>query len=158
MALEIKEVTQEEMLAIIDTREPIGLFYRQDEDTFIAVDNTTGDAWTEEFDTLQQCRNWLAGEATIDKDKLYKKAIASYGDESQIMMMLEEMSELQKELCKSLRGYKVTGKIAEEIADVEIMLEQMKMIFGIEKSVPTYKQFKLERLHQNLLENDFFEE
>ncbi|AOY78414.1 hypothetical protein BJL90_15980 [Clostridium formicaceticum] len=65
-------------------------------------------------------------------------------------MVFEEMSELQKELCKALRGNKVTGNIAEEIADVEIMLEQMKLLFGIESLVRANKIYKLERLDERL--------
>ena len=44
------------------------------------------------------------------------------------------MSELQKEICKSIRfsRIKFRNQIAEELADVEIMLEQVKMIFDIE--------------------------
>ena len=30
-----------------------------DNDKYVAIDNSTGDAWTEEFDNLEQCLNWL---------------------------------------------------------------------------------------------------
>lgn len=72
------EITLEQTDVIIETRKPLGLFYthttkdpvdyvddagahrfKGDEDLFIGIDNSTGDAWTEEFDNLEQCLNWL---------------------------------------------------------------------------------------------------
>lgn len=63
------------------------------------------------------------------EEMILKKAIETYGEEAQTLMFFEEVAELQKELCKNARGKKNTREIAEEIADVEIMLEQMKMIY-----------------------------
>ena len=34
-------------------------YYDQDSSKYIGIDNTTGEAWTEEFDTKQECFNWL---------------------------------------------------------------------------------------------------
>lgn len=86
----------------------------------------------------------------MTKEDLYDKTIFLRGEKAQICMMFEEMSELQKELCKSIRGKQNTSTIAEEIADVEIMLEQMKLLFGIEKEVEEFKNYKLERLAKRL--------
>ena len=63
---------------------------------------------------------------------------------------MEEMSELQKELCKDLRGRGSFEHIAEEIADVEIMLEQMKMLFGCTDDVRDWRRRKVERLKERL--------
>ncbi len=61
------------------------------------------------------------------------KAIASYyGKESQSIVAIEELSELQKELCKMLRGIGSTEHLAEEIADVEIMLCQIKELYALD--------------------------
>lgn len=46
-------------------------------------------------------------------------------------MLLEEMAELQKEICKAWRGKDNEVEIAEEVADVEIMLEQIKLISAL---------------------------
>ena len=81
--------------------------------------------------------------------KLYKLALEKFGEEKQIIMCLEEMSELQKELCKILRyegAFKNRNEIAEEIADVLIMLEQVADIFIINGKVNSYKREKLKRL------------
>lgn len=86
----------------------------------------------------------------MENKKIYKKAIETYGEHSQITMVFEEMSELQKELCKYLRGLGVIENIAGEIADVEIMLDQMKLLFNIENEVKDFKQQKIKRLENNL--------
>lgn len=59
----------------------------------------------------------------------YAEAVRAYGKQSQLVMAMEEMSELTKELSKNLRGADNSKALAEEIADVEIMLEQLKVIF-----------------------------
>lgn len=65
-------------------------------------------------------------------------------------MVFEEMSELQKELCKFKRGKDTLDNIAEEIADVKIMLEQMELAFKIKKKVEFQKEFKINRLKDRL--------
>lgn len=77
-------------------------------------------------------------------------AITKWGDLAQVMMVFEEMSELQKELCKNWRGKDNIEEIADELADVEIMLKQLKMIFNIEDKVQQHRRFKLDRLAHRL--------
>lgn len=57
----IKEVTSEEAIRIIDTREPRGLFYTRENRKIVGIDNSTGDAWTEDFENLFDCVEWLDG-------------------------------------------------------------------------------------------------
>lgn len=84
-------------------------------------------------------------------ERVYAKVLETWGKRAQITMVFEEMSELQKELCKSLRGEKnLRKKIGEEIADVEIMLGQMKVLYGIKNWVNKAKQCKIERLRMGL--------
>lgn len=64
----------------------------------------------------------------IAESEVLQRALDTYGSLPQIVMVFEEMSELQKELCKYLRGKYSPANIAEEIADVEIMLEQLSLI------------------------------
>ncbi len=64
---------------------------------------------------------------------LYMKLVNKF-QEKQVIVAIEELSELQKELCKALRGRKNTDNLAEEIADVYIMLEQMMIYFNISKA------------------------
>lgn len=86
----------------------------------------------------------------IDKKVVYKGAIDKWGEESQIIILFEEMAELQKELSKNLRGNENIKDIAEEIADVEIMLEQMKLLYDIEQLVEEYKEAKIHRLRERV--------
>lgn len=86
----------------------------------------------------------------MDKGSVYRQALETYGEKSQITMVFEEMAELQKELCKHLRGKTNIENIADEIADVEIMFEQMKLHFDIGTSVENIKGYKIYRLMQRL--------
>ena len=81
----------------------------------------------------------------ISEAEVLQRALDTYGSLPQIVMVFEEVSELQKELCKYLRGRGSFEHIAEEIADVEIMLEQMKMLFCCTDDVR-----KVERLKERL--------
>lgn len=80
-----------------------------------------------------------------DSDIL-KAALDKWGAEAQTVMVFEVMSELQKELCKHARGADNVDDIAEGIADVQIMLEQMIILHDCEDLVDDYKVYKLERL------------
>lgn len=58
---EPREITPNESVEIIIAREPRGLFWQKDEDVYVGIDNTTGEAWTEDFKTLDDCLAWLKG-------------------------------------------------------------------------------------------------
>lgn len=78
------------------------------------------------------------------KKQLYKHLGIRYGLENQILKCVEELSELQKELIKYILYRK--GNVIEEMADVEIMLEQLRYIFDIEEvEIEAEKQVKLLR-------------
>lgn len=77
-------------------------------------------------------------------------ALTTFGAEAQILMVMEEMAELQKELCKNLRGKANVANIAEEIADVQIMLEQMTLLYDCEHAVQANREYKLMRLESRI--------
>lgn len=81
---------------------------------------------------------------------IYSAAVKKYGKEHQLIMCMEEMAELTKELSKNIRGSKNTTSISEEMADVEIMLEQLRVIFSNRSEVDTIKAEKLIRLADRL--------
>ena len=83
----------------------------------------------------------------ISDAEVLQRALDTYGSALQIVVMMEE---LQKELCKYLRGKYSPANIAEEIADVEIMLEQMKMLFCCVDDVHDVRRRKVERLKERL--------
>ena len=68
----------------------------------------------------------------------YDKAREVYGLDAQILMAVEEMSELIKEICKRSRELNSMENVAEEIADVTIMLEQMKYLLDLHDTVDRY--------------------
>lgn len=86
----------------------------------------------------------------MDNRLLYTRALETYGAYAQITMVFEETAELQKELCKSMRGADNHDHIAEEIADVLIMLDQMMLLYDCEGQVEGYKAEKLDRLKARL--------
>lgn len=91
---------------------------------------------------------------TKSEQEVFAKAIEEYGRQNQLIVLFEEMSELQKEVCKSVR-YKtsksILAHIAEEIADVSIMLDQTKMIFSIsDEDVEGWRLDKVVRLRERL--------
>lgn len=81
----------------------------------------------------------------VRKLNLCKTILKYYPHKDQMFMAVEEMAELQKAVSKAYRGKPDLNNIAEEIADVEIMLEQLKQIFGCRETVNNYIQCKLNR-------------
>ena len=81
----------------------------------------------------------------------YKRLIEKNG-EKQLVVAIEELSELQKEICKYIRDGQIEKKhIVEEIADVLIMIDQLIVYFDISNSdVENEKKFKLERTRMRL--------
>ena len=93
----------------------------------------------------------------MNKEELYKLAIETYGDEAQINQGIEEMAELIQAVYKfrRMRNPVPFDNIAEEIADVEIMVDQYKQIYGItENEIILLKKRKLDRLAKRLGVND----
>ena len=80
------------------------------------------------------------------REIIYRKAFDHFGKGNQITVAIEELSELIKELCKVQRGKMNIEHIVEEIADVEIMIEQLRMIFNSDRDIEKVKAQKIERL------------
>lgn len=80
-----------------------------------------------------------------------QRAVEAYGKEHQLIICMEEMAELTKELTKNLRGRRNLQDISEEVADVEIMLEQVKVIFDLKEEVSEAKEAKLLRLQKRIV-------
>ena len=67
--------------------------------------------------------------------EVLQKAINEYGTTVQTVVAIEEMAELQKELTKSIRGVERFDGLIEEIADVYIMLEQVRMMYALDENI-----------------------
>lgn len=86
--------------------------------------------------------------------KTFCAALSRYGAQAQITMVFEEMAELQEALCRHLRGRVIMPEhIAEKLADVGIMLDQMAILFEGEDEVAQQRAYKVQRLRERI-END----
>lgn len=74
------------------------------------------------------------------------RGLRIWGDK-QLVVAIEEMSELQKELCKVLRGKYNNDNILEELCDCVIMYETVKQMFHFkENEMRQIINAKLERI------------
>ena len=97
-----------------------------------------------------------------EEKKVFLQAISEYGIQDQTQIACEECSELIKALSKYHRVTKYQSydkrkvlrcrnNIIEEMADVGIMLDQLKLMYGItEKAVSDMRSTKVDRLRSVL--------
>lgn len=87
--------------------------------------------------------------------------LSTYGKEPQVDMTIEECSELQKALLKFRRKNASATKeelanlredIVDELADVEIMVEQMKIAYGCNGEVEERVDYKISRQMRRIKE------
>ncbi len=62
MLKEITKINQFEAERVITSRKPIGKFLVTQDGCFTGIDNSTGDAWTEDFNDRDGCIGWLRGD------------------------------------------------------------------------------------------------
>ena len=84
------------------------------------------------------------------KKDVYNKAKKVYGIDAQVTKAVEELAELQKELCKFLLDDSNIKNIAEETADVKIMIDQIELMLEIKEEVKAFKKAKIKRLSDRL--------
>lgn len=61
----VKRISPKKLTGVIERRTPPGLFLTKEGRIWVAVDNTTGDAWTEGFSRKRQAIRWLRGEFEV---------------------------------------------------------------------------------------------
>ncbi|MDU6348534.1 MAG: hypothetical protein E6593_17550 [Clostridium sp.] len=88
----------------------------------------------------------------MNRNEVLNKAISTWGYMMQEDICIEEMSELTKAIIKNRRNQETefSGRIdsiKEENADVQIMLDQMRIVYG---STASLEESKLERLAKRL--------
>lgn len=92
------------------------------------------------------------------------RAVETWGKQKQIDIAIEEMAELTKALLKERRACNADSSaignhdaalanIAEEMADVHIMLAQLEIIFGNWNEWRRQEALKLERLERRIRES-----
>ena len=90
----------------------------------------------------------------MNRTEILQKAVDTYGRRMQEDICIEEMSELTKALIKCCRvkqeheeSETAEENVLEEIADVQIMLDQMRIIYG---DTSEQEEFKVNRLKERL--------
>ena len=82
-----------------------------------------------------------------------ENAIRTYGVSLQLVIAIEEMAELTQAISKSFRGKENRDDIIGEVADVMVMLEQIKLIYNLDyQDIENKIQERLARLERKLLE------
>lgn len=90
--------------------------------------------------------------------EIYAKTIEKWGKTAQLEMAQEEATELALAVRKFIRkpSDKTFEDLSNEMADVEIMTEQIKFMYPeILEKIESCKKFKLERLSKRVDNNTF---
>jgi len=81
--------------------------------------------------------------------ELIEGIVSHFGKESQVAKAIEEMGELITELARSQNGKASNVNILGEIADVSIMVAQLRYIYGADQ-VDHHIQMKLNRIGEKI--------
>ena len=84
------------------------------------------------------------------RKKVYEDALIRNGKHKQLVVAIEELSELQKEICKYFRNEGKAQNFIEEVADVSVMIEQIIFMFDIEDDVKKVMDEKVQRLKEKI--------
>lgn len=87
------------------------------------------------------------------QEQVLQDALKTFGDDAQIWMAIEEMAELNNALAKKVRGRTGWRDVAEEVADVFIMMQQLA-IMAYSPWVQATINEKIERLSKRIKENN----
>lgn len=85
---------------------------------------------------------------------IYNEALKKWGLTAQQDIAIEECSELVKEICKLKRGIGDVDRLAEEIADVEIICDEQAEYYDLRPQIDKIKELKLERLKERVYDKN----
>lgn len=86
----------------------------------------------------------------VDKS-IISECIKHYGEEMQLVVCMEELSELSQTISKEIRSKGDRNNLVEEMADVIICLENLKQIFAVTNAeIKEWVNFKQERVLQRM--------
>lgn len=94
--------------------------------------------------------------STEKSEAMLRRIIDHYGHDAQKVKAIEELSELIKELSKDLIGKGKLSNIAEEFADVKVMLGQLQIIYGFENDL--IEAIQVEKILRTLERSDLEKE
>lgn len=96
------------------------------------------------------CEN---GACTFRTDEdIYRDALNVWGAQNRIFKLFEEMAELTASICHHMESRDTVEHIAEEIADMRIMLEQIEFLYQVKGMAERIRQEKLDRLDRTIME------
>lgn len=112
--------------------EPLGLFLVGEAGgTWTGIDNSTGNAWTEEFGTQAECLKWLKGENavfTLDEavSRIYELSAEAH------MNMARNLKERRTWCEKNLKNYQTIKRAFEKVLDIRYAerLEVYRYYYG----------------------------
>ena len=82
---------------------------------------------------------------------ILKKSIEHNGTETELVIIMEELSELIQQVSKRYRGKNYAMHLLEEMADVYICLEELKLITGISNDdIEAAMSVKFERIRNDI--------
>jgi NTP pyrophosphatase (non-canonical NTP hydrolase) len=92
---------------------------------------------------------------TEAEEKIFQEAILKWGAEGQIEMIIEEMAELTVAIQHWKRGRVDTEKIADELSDVGIMVDQLSLMLDPDPEASKrrylrYREMKINRLDDRI--------
>lgn len=84
-------------------------------------------------------------EVNINKE-IVSRSLDTYGNGLQLVVCMEELSELIQAISKEIRGKGNRDNTIEEMADVLICVEILKQVFGIaDEDIDSWIKYKQER-------------
>lgn len=80
-------------------------------------------------------------------DNIINQAIKEYGEKHQLIIAIQELAELIKEITDDIRGIGTRDNIITEIVDVQIVIQELIIIYDIsDAELYAESQYKLKRL------------
>lgn len=84
---------------------------------------------------------------------LYQRCVNKWGELAQVHMAVEEASEFIQACTKAMRRWDRNKEgLAEEIADLRLMLDQMEYIYDLGPAIADWRLKKIDRLEKLLAE------
>lgn len=80
----------------------------------------------------------------------YRKALAAFGDQTQLTVAIEELAECQQAICKILRGGENFKHLAEKVAEATIAMEKVRQMFNINDDVCECMDMKVQQLEEKI--------
>lgn len=139
---EIIEITKEEAHKIIETKEPLGLFWFRDDEAnrrYVAIDNSSGEAFVERFVYRSDSYLWLKDRLYAYKRRLIMKAsMSSYHAEvKRVSELITNMVVLEASTEEMERAIDYSINVLDAFK-CELRCKQSKIDNGIEELYEIY--------------------